>query len=419
MNTKTNADAAPVPNGTLLLPQLGHRWEVLAIILTVVVVAAVAFFAGYTTGTGAGAAASAQPGGDEFAVFWEAWNYVENEFYYDKPSTTERVYAAIRGMLSSLGDDYTAFVQPSLAEVDRQNLDGEFGGIGAYVQLNAAGQMVIASPFPDQPAANAGLQSGDVVLSIDGQTVANLSLAEGTALIRGPLGTEVALEIYRPSTDASFEVSVERARIEVPTVRSDMLDGNVAYVSLARFNGVATLQLEDALRTLLAQNPRALIFDLRGNLGGLLDEAVSVGDLFLSQGLIATQRTSLSQEPRVFYADSGDIAEDIPLIVLVDQASASASEIVAGAIKDRHRGVLIGTRTFGKGSVQLVHDLSDGSSLRITYGAWYTPDEDDMKGVGLQPDIEVEIPADQSTLDADPWLQAALDYIDTTYPQTQ
>lgn len=418
MDIKSNPDTAPTTNGTLLLPRIGHQWEVLAIVLVVVIVAVAAFFAGYTTGAGGRAETSQPGGGDEFAVFWEVWNYVENEFYYDKPSSTDRVYAAIRGMLSSLGDDYTAFVQPALAEVDRQNMEGEFGGIGAYVQMNEFGQIMIAYPFPNQPAANAGLLSGDVVLSVDGHSTEGLSLAEGTALIRGPLGAEVTLEIYRPSTDETFEVSVERAQIEVPTVRGEMLDGDVAYVSLARFNGVATLQLEDELRPLLAQNPRALILDLRGNLGGLLDEAVSVGDLFLSQGLIATQRTSLSLEPRVFYADSGDIAEDIPLVVLVDRASASASEIVAGAIKDRHRGVLVGTPTFGKGSVQLVHDLSDGSSLRITYGAWYTPDEIDLKGVGIQPDIEVQVPEDQSALDSDPWLDAAMDYIDTTYPQS-
>jgi carboxyl-terminal processing protease len=396
------------------LSRPGPRWEVIAIVVALVVAAAGGFFAGFVSAGGVSASLLSQQEPPEFGVFWEVWNYVEHEYFYDVPSATDRTYGAIRGVLATLGDPYTAFVQPSIAELDRGNIEGVFGGIGAYVSLNEFGQLIIAYPFPGQPASEAGLHSGDVILSVDGRSLENLTLAEGTTLIRGPIGSTARLEIYRPDTGEQFEVEIERAQIEVPTVVAQMLEGNVAYVQLWRFNGVATTQLQAELTTLLEQNPRALILDLRGNPGGLLDEAVSVSDLFLPEGLVVTQRTTIDQEPRVYYSDTGDVAEDIPLVVLIDGGSASASEIVAGAIKDRGRGVLIGTPTFGKGSVQLVHDLSDGSQLRITYGAWFTPEEIDLNGTGITPDIAVEVPEGQ--VEQDLWLEAALDYINANYP---
>ncbi len=407
----------PPAKGSLKLLGIGNRWEVAFIALMVILVALGGFAAGFITAGGSASAGRVQQQGpNEFDVFWEVWNYIDSEFYYDKPDDADRTYGAVRGLLASLDDNYTSFMEPGIAAIERENIEGAFGGIGAYVSLNAYGQLIITYPFPDHPAANAGLLSGDLVLAVDGQSIENLTLAEGTALIRGPLGTRVHLEIYRPETDERFEVAVERAEIQIPTVRAEMLDDGIAYIALARFNGVATQQLQTELEDLLAEEPRALIFDLRGNPGGLLDEAVSVSDLFLTEGLIASQRATIFQEPHVFYAQNGDIAEDIPLIVLIDGGSASASEIVAGAIKDRDRGILIGTNTFGKGSVQLVHDLSDGSQLRITYGAWYTPDEIDLNGKGIEPDIEVELPEDFTTLEQDPWLGVALDYINETYP---
>lgn len=400
------------------LPRIGQRREILIIVAAMVSIAFLGFVVGFATAGGLSGASTvaAQPEG--FDVFWEVWNYVNSEFYFEKPTETERVYGAIEGMVATLDDAYTAFVEPSAAELERENREGAFGGIGAYIHQNQDGQMVIAYPFPGQPAAEAGLQAGDIVLAVDGQSVEGLTLSEGTALIRGPLGTWVTLEVFRPGTGETLELRAERVQIEVPTVFSEMLDGEIAYVALNRFIAVSTNQLENELRTLLAQNPRALIFDLRGNPGGLLDQAVSVSDLFLPQGLVATERTTLSQESHVFFSDTGDLAEDIPLVVLVDGGSASASEIVAGAIKDRERGVLVGTPTFGKGVVQLVHDLSDGSLLRITYGAWYTPEEIALNGVGIEPDILVEVSEDVSS-DADPWLQAARDYIDQNYPGTR
>lgn len=402
---------------SLDLPQIGSNWGVVVIIVAFVAVAVGAFFAGYVSAGGVQSSAQQQTMPPEFQVFWDVWNYVDSEYYYDIPSVEERTYGAIRGMLSTLGDDHTAFVQPSIAELDRGNVEGMFGGIGAYVGLDELDNFVITYPFPDQPAAVAGIEADDIVLSVDGQSLAGLSLTEGTALIRGPIGTVVALELYRPATDETFIAEIERAEIEIPTVQAEILDGNIGYLYLFRFNGVATIQLQAELETLLAQDPRAIIFDLRGNGGGLLDEAISVSDLFLPEGTVATQRTSLLQDPRVFYSVTGDIGEEIPLVVLVDFASASASEIFAGAVQDRGRGVIVGTTTFGKGSIQLVHDLFDGSQLRLTYGAWYTPNDTHINGVGIQPDIVIDIPEDGfADTDSDPWLDAAREYIDEMYP---
>ncbi len=410
MPSQSSQEVAPAPH-------LQYRWEVFTIIVALVVVAGGGFFAGFLAAGGVSASTLQQTAPAEFDVFWEVWNYVNSEYYYDTPSNADRTYGAIRGMLATLDDPYTAFVQPSIAEYERGNVEGVFGGIGSYVSMTEFGQLVIVYPFPDQPASEAGLLNGDIVLSVDGQSLEGLTLAEGTALIRGPVGTTIVLEIYRPDTDELFEVEVERAQIEVPTVVAEMLADDVAYVALYRFNGVATTQLSAEIEALLEQDPRALILDLRGNPGGLLDEAVSVSDLFLPEGLVATQRTSIRDDTRVFYADNGDVAEEIPLVVLIDGGSASAAEIVAGAIQDRERAVLVGTTTFGKGSVQLVHDLSDGSQLRITYGAWYTPNELDLNGNGIVPDVEVELPEAGVVVDEDLWLAAALEYINEFYPE--
>jgi carboxyl-terminal processing protease len=204
---------------------------------------------------------------------------------------------------------------------------------------------------------------------------------------------------------------VTRARIEIQIIETEMLDNDIAYLRLTEFDAVATERLEEALEELLAEDPQALIFDLRGNPGGFLSQAISVADLFLDRGVVAIQRDSQGGE-RVFRSRNGDIAEEIPLVVLVDGGSASASEIVAGAIQDRDRGVLIGTPTLGKGSVQLPNDLKDGSQLRVTIARWFTPDEQALHDNGLTPAIEVEYPRD-TPADEDPQLDRAIEYIET------
>ncbi|MDF1516177.1 MAG: S41 family peptidase, partial [Anaerolineae bacterium] len=228
--------------------------------------------------------------------------------------------------------------------------------------------------------------------------------------IRGPKGTDAVLEIARMDEDESIFITVTRARIEIPIVEYEYFeDSNLGYIKLTEFDANATDRVDEALAEVLALNPDGLIFDLRDNPGGWLNEAIGVADIFLGRGVVVTQRDSSGGE-RIFDARNGDRGEDIPMVVLVNPGSASASEIVAGAIQDRDRGVLIGETTLGKGSVQIPNDLYDGSQLRVTIARWYTPDEQEIHGNGLVPDIEVDFPND-TPAGEDPQLERAVEYL--------
>jgi carboxyl-terminal processing protease len=236
-----------------------------------------------------------------------------------------------------------------------------------------------------------------------------MSLDEIIALVKGPEGTEVTLTIVREEVEEPFDLTVVRALIETPVVESEMLEDGVAYVRLSSFTSDAIEQLSEHVDTLLAEDPVGMILDLRDNRGGFLNQAVAVSDLFLPKGVVVIQRDSSGVE-EVFESDDGDIAEAIPLVVLVNAASASASEIVAGAIQDLDRGILIGELTFGKGSVQLSRTLSDGSELRVTIARWYTPDNSSIEHEGVLPDIELEPPEEYGT-ENDTQLQRAIQYL--------
>jgi carboxyl-terminal processing protease len=261
-----------------------------------------------------------------------------------------------------------------------------------------------------QPADLAGLRAGDVVIGVDGESVVGMSLDEVIALIRGPEGSEVDLEIRREGREQPFEVTITRERINIPVIQSEMLEERIAYVRLTSFNRNAEPQLRDALDQLLAENPQGLILDLRDNPGGFLDQSIAVADIFLEDGVVLFERSETLDIHETYRSDNGDLAEEIPLVVLINAGSASASEIVAGAIQDRSRGVLIGETTFGKGSVQQSHTLSDGSELRVTIARWYTPDDASIDGEGIVPDIEIETPEDLGG-DEDVQLQRAIDYL--------
>ena len=345
-----------------------------------------------------------------FALFWEVWDLVQRNFYGALPSMQQVTYAAIRGMLSTLGDDYTAFLEPEVAAVIQEDATGEFEGIGAFVDVDEEGKIVLVGIFEEGPAEQAGLLKGDRVLEVDGVSVVGRTLYEAIGLIRGPAGSAVTLLVERADTAAPFEVTVTRARLEIAITESEMRNDGIGYIRLYEFSAPASQRMQAGLRELLSQEPRAIIFDLRGNPGGWLDQAVEVTDLFLDDGVILYERWSDGKE-QVFEARPGDVAEEVPLVVLVDGGSASASEIVAGALQDRERATLIGEHTFGKGSVQRPFTLSDGSELRVTAALWFTPDERAIHGQGLLPDIEVLWPEEGVEPGADPQLERAVEYI--------
>jgi carboxyl-terminal processing protease len=289
-------------------------------------------------------------------------------------------------------------------------MTGSFEGIGATVRMRSDGNLEIVQPLPDQPAIEADLRAGDVILEVDGVTVQGMNTYEAIALIRGPAGTKVGLLVQRDDTEP-FLVEITRARIELPVVESEFLTDDIAYVRLNGFGETSTDELREELRTLLDSDPRALIFDLRGNPGGYLNAAVEIASQFVNEGPILIERFRDGTD-RTYPASRGGLALDIPLVVLIDGGTASASEIVAGAIQDTNRGILIGTKTLGKGSVQLVNTLSDGSQLRVTTARWFTPNNREIHGRGLEPDIEVTITDEDIDQDRDPQLERAIDYFE-------
>jgi carboxyl-terminal processing protease len=254
------------------------------------------------------------------------------------------------------------------------------------------------------------VKAGDVVIAVDGRSIEGFSVYEAVAVIRGPAETKVKLTIVRGGDPKPFDITVTRAKITIPIVQSKMLEGNIAYVSLFDFSSLATDQLNGEIQTLLAQKPKGLILDLRDNPGGYLQQAIQVADIFLDAGVIATEKDK-NGDGEAFRSGPKGIAQDIPLVVLVNGGSASASEIVAGALQDRGRAKLIGETTFGKGSVQLPHTLSDGSELRVTVAHWFTPNGRQIHGTGLTPDVVVALTEDDAQADRDPQLDRAVQFL--------
>jgi carboxyl-terminal processing protease len=341
----------------------------------------------------------------------EVMTLVGQNYDGDVPADDIVTYGAVQGALATLDDPYTTFLTPEVAARVREQAEGSFEGIGAYVELNEEGFLEIVRPIDDQPAAQAGLLPGDLIIAVDGESVVGKTVDEAITLVRGPRGTSVTLSIAREGLDEPFDVTIVRQLIEIPVIEARMLDNNIAYVHLTTFfNRTTTEQLSQAIDGLLAQEPRALIFDLRDNGGGFLDQAISVADLFMPGGVVLFERNRQGLD-QTFSADSGEMAEAIPLVVLVNAGSASASEIVAGAIQDNGRAILIGETTFGKGSVQQTYTLPGGSELRVTVARWYTPNDNTIDQEGIAPDIEVlPSPIDLGGPE-DTQLQRAIEYI--------
>ncbi|MBN1219517.1 MAG: S41 family peptidase [Anaerolineae bacterium] len=367
--------------------------------------------------TGAGLNGPAKPPSGEapagFDTFWEAWFFLNESFYGQIPPDNERVYGAIRGMVASFGDPHTGFIDPVRAAVFSEDISGSFEGIGATIRLDEFGRLIIVDPMPGSPALKAGLRPGDIILEVDGQSIENLSLYEGVLLIRGPAGSTVVLTVFREGEIEPFDVPLVRAEIEIEVVESELLDppGRIGYIRLAQFSGGASEKVAGALEDLLGRGATAIIFDLRSNPGGLLAEAVDVSALFVKEGVVVIEKLKGGEERRFEAAGRRHATLEVPLVVLTNAGSASASEIVAGAIQDYGRGTVIGTQTFGKGSVQWPHTLQDGSELRVTVAEWLTPSGRQIHGEGIAPDIEVEMTFEDVEQELDPQLAKAVEFL--------
>ncbi len=342
-----------------------------------------------------------------FEPFWEIWEAINADYYTQPLDPDVLVEGAINGMLESLDDPNTAYLSPADQESAEQQMSQEFQGIGAEVQSSEDGSVMIVAPFEGSPAAEAGLRPRDIILTADGTDLTGMDIAEAAALVRGPAGTDVTLEIQRG--EEIFEVVITRASITIPSVRGEMLEDGIAYVRLSRFADKTSDELNTILTELMAQNPRAMILDLRLNPGGALTAVVDVGDQFLDGGLILTEHFGNGTDIPFTASDEG-LAQDIPLVVLIDEGSASAAEVLAGAIRDHDRGILIGTTTFGKGTVQSWKPLSNGGGVRLTIARWLTPDGGWVHEIGLTPDISISLPEFDEEFE-DTQLQAAIDYL--------
>ncbi len=344
-----------------------------------------------------------------FDLFWEVWNLIEDNYYGDLPSGEDMTYGAIRGALNVLDDPYTAFSDPVAAEYRRQTAGASYEGIGAFVSMEE-GRLIIVQPMRGQPAEEAGLHAGDIVLQVDDTVIENMSLYDAIALILGPAGTDVRLLIMRAGEEP-FEVTITRAEIDVPMIQYELREDGIGYVALLRFNWTANQELSAAVREMLDQGATGLILDLRGNPGGFLNEAVLTAGLFLPSDDVVLIERSKDGEERLTTEDFGrvrPVTTDIPMVVLVDGGSASASEIVAGALQDHGRAVLVGETTFGKGSVQSLRELSNGAEVRITIARWFTPNDRAIHGEGLEPDIVVELTQEDVDAGLDPQLDRAV-----------
>ena len=382
-----------------------------------VILAASAFAAGYLTRelvNGRAASSPAHAEQDDLALFQEAWALVEGNFLGALPDSRQVTYGAIRGSLATLDDPYTVFVEPAAREVERERLQGSFGGIGAYITRSEETGQVLLEPIPGNPAEAAGILPGDVLLEVDGRAITDaMTVPEIVDLVKGETGTTVTLTVRHPDAAEAVDIAVVRADILLPSVTFRLLedDSTIGYIALSRFSGESGNEVGAALQELLGQGATRFVLDLRQNGGGLRDAAVDVADHFLNSGPVL-YLDSQQEGERVFNATDETLAPDQPLVVLIDSGTASASEIVAGALRDRERATLIGNSpTFGKGSVQLVFDLSDGSSVHVTSARWLTPNRQQLDGEGIAPDILVEVTQDDIDNGRDPVLERAAQYL--------
>lgn len=343
-------------------------------------------------------------------VFWEAWNYVHQDYYKPTIEDSALVNGAVSGMVEALGDPHTAFVDARRAAISSTTLSGSFEGIGATVEMRE-GRLTVVAPIKDSPADKAGIRSEDIILEVNNTIIQNMDVTEAVSLIRGPKGTTVTLKVQRARL-APFEVSIVRDTIKTSFVESRMIEGTkIAYVRLNDFGATAPDDLHRALQTLLAQNPTGLVFDLRQDPGGYLNAAVDVTSEFLPPGQMVLIEREKDGTRHDFKAKPGGIATKIPMVLLVDKGSASASEIVAAAIKDYKRATIVGTTTFGKGSVQNVHALSDQSELRVTIAHFFSPLDHEINDVGVAPDVHVEVTEDDLANKRDPQLDKAVEIL--------
>jgi carboxyl-terminal processing protease len=373
---------------------MSEKSKTIGIVLLVVAIIVVSFGTGWIVGS----RSSSQPG---LGTVGQVWTIIFED-YVDKEQLDAEALAqgAIRGIVEALDDPYTAYLDATAYELSHRELEGKFEGIGAHVAAED-GKVVIIAPIAGSPAEEAGIRAGDVILEVDGQSIAGMSLVEVVLIVQGPKGTPVTLSVLHEGETEPEVIEIVRAEIEVPSVRFEMME-DVAYIQITNFSERTAEEMSPVLEE-VNQQASGIILDLRSNPGGLLNTVVAVTSFFLKEGVVVdvvdNDGNSFS-----YPVEPSRIAIDLPVVVLVNEYSASGSEVLAGALQDYGRAIIAGKKTYGKGSANQIFELEDGSALYITYARWFTPKGRLIEGEGIYPDYELDL----ESVDAVQW---AIDYL--------
>lgn len=349
--------------------------------------------------------------GVDFDQFWQVWDYVKEQYVHDDVTDQKLLYGALHGMVQSLEDPYSVFLEPTTSAQFQQDLSGSFEGIGAEIGIRDD-QLTIIAPLPGNPAEKAGVKAGDVVVMIDEVDAVNLPLDLAVHRIRGPMGTPVTLKIRRNGEKELRTFTIVRDTIAIVSVTWQKLPGNIAHLQLKYFNEDTQARFEKAARQIVAANAKGIILDLRNNPGGFLTTAIEVTSYWTGAERIVVGEQQRNREI-IGHKPSNQEAlfEGIPTVVLINRGSASGSEIVAGALQDYGLAKLVGEASFGKGSVQNLRELPDGSSVKLTIAKWLTPNGRQIEGEGITPDVEVKAAENGSAASLDPQLDKAIELL--------
>lgn len=348
----------------------------------------------------------------DFQQFWDIWNFVKESFHEQPVSDEDLYYGALKGMLSGLDDPYSVYFNPDEAEEFISSLEGSFSGIGAEIGMRDD-KLVIIAPLDEAPAARAGLQPGDWIVMIDDVETLGMGVDEAVSKIRGEEGTQVNLTISRNGFDAVQEITVTREKIIIDSVKWKIDENNIMRISISTFNNETSELFAEVINKTLTQNVKGIILDLRSNPGGLLTSAIDIASAWVGYKPIVIEKAQ--EKAQSFNGIKASRLTGIPTVVLVNGGSASGSEIVAGALQDYEVAKLVGTQTFGKGSVQDYRELEDGSAVKVTTATWYTPNGRSIHETGITPDIQIDYTLDQFKQGIDPQLDVAIQILLGTY----
>jgi len=347
----------------------------------------------------------------DFSLFWDVWQTIKDKYVEaDKIDNQTLFYGAVSGLLGALKDENSVFFPPTDAQKFNEDISGEFGGIGAEIGTRN-NQLVIIAPLKNTPAERAGLRALDKILKVDDTVTANLTTDEAVKLIRGQKGTTVILTILRNGWDKPKEISIIRDTIQVPTLDWEIKENNIAYIHLYNFYEKAPFLFYQAAVEIAFKNPKGIILDLRNNPGGFLDAAINLTGWFLKPGQTVVSEEFRSDKKQVFTSYGNGLFKDVPIVILINEGSASASEILAGALRDNRSVKLIGKKSFGKGTVQELEPLKDGSSIKITVAHWRMPGGGLIEKNGLDPDYEVGLTDEDFKTNRDPQLEKAMEVL--------